>query len=72
MCAAYTGKTATAKFLIEELKADKTLKTTGGTLRPTLAMQFNHPITFAAIDPAAAAKKERSLRRRWRRRRSWT
>ena len=66
------GNTATAKFLIEELKADKTLKDEYGKTAADIALQQNHPITFAAIDPAAAAKKERSSRRRWRRRRSWT
>ena len=72
MYAAHFGKTATAKFLIEELKADKTLKHKYGRTAADVAMANNHPITFAAIDPAAAAKRERSLRRRWRRRRSWT
>ena len=57
MCAAMNGKTATAKFLIEELKADKTLKDKNGKTAADWAMQQNHPITFAAIDPAAAAKK---------------
>ena len=57
MFAAMYGKTATAKFLIEELKADKTLKDKGGNTAADIAMATNHPITFAAIDPAAAAKK---------------
>ena len=51
------GKTATAKFLIEELKADKTLKNEDGMTAADMALETNHPITFAAIDPAAAAKK---------------
>ena len=51
------GKTATAKFLIEELKADKTLKDADGKTAADIAMENDHPITFAAIDPAAAAKK---------------
>ena len=58
MCAAMQGKTATAKFLIEELKADKTLKDNSGKTAADIALQQNHPITFAAIDPAAAAKEE--------------
>ena len=57
MYAASNGKTATAKFLIEELKADKTLKNKSGKTAADMAMENNHPITFAAIDPAAAAKK---------------
>ena len=61
MCAAMNGKTATAKFLIEELKADKTLKDEDGRTAADIAMEENHPITFAAIDPAAAAKKGRGV-----------
>ena len=58
MSAAQKGKTATAKFLIEELKADKTLKDKiSEWTAADFAMEYNHPITFAAIDPAAAAKK---------------
>ena len=52
MFAAMYGKTATAKFLIEELKADKTLKSHGKTAAD-LAMENNQPITFAAIDPVS-------------------
>ena len=55
MLAAANSKTATAKFLIEELKADKTLKDTSRQTAADIAMENNHPITFAAIDPAAAA-----------------
>ena len=61
MCAASNGKTATAKFLIEELKADKTLKATGGghegKTAADIAMEKNHPITFAAIDPGGGGQK---------------
>ena len=57
MLAAMQGKTATAKFMIEELEADKTLKDGDGKIAAEWALEENHPITFAAIDPAAAAKK---------------
>ena len=57
MEAAMQGKTAMAKFLIEELKADKTLKNKDGRTAADIAMENDQPITFAAIDPAAAAKK---------------
>ena len=70
--AAMYGKTATAKFMIEELKADTTLKDNSGRLRP------NSPCSATTQSPSPPStrrrrrKRERSLRRRWRRRRSWT
>ena len=57
---AMKGHLNTVKYLVEKAGADKDAKA-GGYTAAEMAMQYNHPMVFAFLDPEAAEKKRKEL-----------